>query len=100
MKEKKFLRCICCGGLTFHRIKGWWVHKNCLEELKYRLLLAKHELPAIQLRLLFGNPRLLESALLAVVNWQTKKIKRIRKDIKKKAWQILEEKYGKPSWIK
>lgn len=100
MKEKKTLRCICCGKTTIHREMGWWVHKKCLEEIKYYIMLAQHELPTIQMRLLFGNKRLLEAAIMAVINGQTKKIKRIRKDIKKKAWKILQQNYGKPHWIK
>lgn len=100
MKEKKFLKCICCEGLTRHREHGYWVHKNCMKELEYRVMLAIHELPNIQKTLLFGTPHLLKAAILALHNGEMKKIKRIRKDIKKKAWKLLEQKYGKASWLK
>jgi len=60
-------------------------------------MLAKHELPNIQKEILFSSSKLLESALVNLGNAQI--IKSMRRDIQKKAWQILEQRYGKPSWL-
>jgi len=98
MRENKFLHCICCGGFTLHRFKKWWIHRKCEEEVKYRIMLAKHEIPNIEKEILFGSPKLLESAIVNLGN--SKVVASIRRDIKKKAWQILEQRYGKASWLR
>lgn len=96
--ENRFLRCICCGGFTLHRLGKWWIHRKCEEELKYRIILAKYALPKIKYELLFGSPKLFEACVLNFGNWNI--VKSIRRDISRKAWQIFEERYGKPSWLR
>lgn len=100
MKEKKLLRCICCGAFTLRRFKGWWIHKHCLEELKERLLLIKHRLPSLQYTVLFGDSELLTRAIHALLSGRPNEMQDIRDEIKGKAWKLLEAEYGKPSWIK
>lgn len=94
MKKKKFMRCICCGGFSLHRIKGWWIHQTCEGELKERLLIIKYEMPLIQQQLLLED---LGNAVLVFLS-NPEKIPEYRKELWEKAWKKLEDKYGRPSW--
>ena len=93
------MRCICCGKVAIRRVHGFWVHKTCYEEVKYRLMLAKHALPKIGYELLFNSHRLFEAALVAFSSGNQKVIASIRRDVRKKSWKVLESRYGKPSWL-
>ena len=94
MKEKKFLRCICCSGFTIHRFEGWWIHKHCLEEVKQRLLTIKYELPSIQRDLVIEN---FEKAWN---NWLRggRDFEKYRQKLLEKSFKIYQERHGKPNW--
>ena len=82
-----------------HKLEGWWIHKKCEMELNHRLLLIQHELPNIQVKVLFGDKKLLENAIVSFHYGDSEKISEIREQIKKRAWELFEMKYGNPSWM-
>ena len=93
MKDRKFLRCICCGGFAFHRFKGWWIHKKCLEELRGFLHLWEVERVPLKLKLINW-----EKAILSFYN-NPEEFREYNDVLEHEAWKAFEEKHGLPSWV-
>jgi len=94
MKGKRLFRCICCGGLTLHRFKEWWIHKGCENELRNYLLQWEKERLLLKLELMDWG-----KALALFLN-DPERFREYADGLEHEAWKAFIAKYGKPSWCR
>jgi len=94
MKEKKFVRCICCGKFTINRHKGWWIHSGCKKELEAFLILWEKERVPLKLEIVDWK-----KAFSLFIN-EPEKIEEYNKELEQKAFALFTRRYGKPTWVK
>jgi len=94
-EDQKFMRCICCDEITFHRFDGWWIHKRCEKELIN--FLATWDIAAYGIKMEIIDWK---KAIELAINYDPKKLKEYNKELTSKAFELFTQRYGTPCWVK
>lgn len=94
-KDQRFMRCICCDGITLNKFEGWWIHKKCLAYIKNYIHTWDATYFKIKLELIDWK-----KAIELYINSHSDEIQKYNEELTEKAFEVFNERHKKPAWVK